>query len=204
MTNKVVVAKKEEIPDPDVELLPISSKGEIKLRFNQDMIAPDHITQSTYRNVFVVSITSSLDGSTAYGRFANPKRDLQEGGEQTEAEKLQFTLQTVEHNARNITIQTNWADPSLVSALGDDQVKIDILEPSLFSSKLTFKPISRPRFQLEKTMPPLIVNEQQAAQLTSSAELGGTVVNSVTTGNFIASLFMQGSLQQMWGMIRSL
>ena len=68
--------KPEEIPDPDMQLLPITSKGEIKIQFNQDMIAPDVIIQSTYKNLFVVSITSSLDGSTAFGRFYNKKREL--------------------------------------------------------------------------------------------------------------------------------
>jgi hypothetical protein len=68
LMNKVD-EKPEEIPDPDMQLLPITSKGEIKIQFNQDMIAPDVIIQSTYKNLFVVSITSSLDGSTAFGRF---------------------------------------------------------------------------------------------------------------------------------------
>jgi hypothetical protein len=51
---------------------------------------------------------------------------------------------------------------------------------------------------------PPIINAELAKSLTTTTEAGGSMVNSMSSGNFVLSLVMGGSMQQLWGMIRAM
>ena len=56
----------EIIPEPKANIGTISVKGEFTLSFNQEMISPEIVDQTFYKNVFKATITSSL-----YDKFTN-------------------------------------------------------------------------------------------------------------------------------------
>ena len=49
----------------------------------------------------------------------------------------------------------------------------------------------------------MIVDEQQASSINTSTELAGSIMTNVSSGNFVISLVMKGSMQQLWGTIRA-
>jgi hypothetical protein len=54
-----------------------------------------------------------------------------------------------------------------------------------------------------KSVPP-IVDKNLGLSLKSGARKGGLVINSVGSGNFVLQMALGGSMQQLWGMIRTL
>ena len=52
-----------------MKIKPITPEGLIEIAFDQDMEYPETINQSDYKKVFVCSITSAIDGTTAYTKF---------------------------------------------------------------------------------------------------------------------------------------
>ena len=61
-------------PPAKLKIGAVSAKGEIGVEFNQDMVFPETIDQSIYKNVFQLGTGSDVDGSIAYGRSAGEKR----------------------------------------------------------------------------------------------------------------------------------
>ena len=154
-----------------MEIGPITAKGEIEMGFNQDMVAPNGVTQSTYKSVFSIQLESGIDGSVAAGRVGvSTSRRLLEGGaitnrrkyknmkikkrpqrrlnvdnsENSEAAKLAFTIEVSEHSSRAIKMKANFAQPGAVSALGPDEFSFQVKELSLF------KTVADPKIVLNK------------------------------------------------------
>ena len=83
-----------------------------------------------------------------------------------------------------------------------------VMEVSLFKSA-DLKTMSKDSFkngdaQIDKTVPPMIADEKAAENIDGATDTAGSVTNSVSTGNFVLSLVLGGSMQQLWGMIRAL
>lgn len=121
--NKVDKKEAEDIPDPKVKVLPVSTFGEIRCIFNQQMIAPEVIQQFIYRQAFTVFIVSNQDNSISYGRFMKtlrkPKRSLQE--DQTEDTlNLNFGVVIQKHDEREIVLEMDFERPDHVSQNGFD------------------------------------------------------------------------------------
>ena len=49
----------------------INQNGSFSLIFDQKMIIPETIVQSSYASLFKFSLTSNIDGTIAEGRFLN-------------------------------------------------------------------------------------------------------------------------------------
>ena len=65
------------LPEPSMEIGKFSSKGEIKLKFSEDMLVPED-KDFDYSGVFEIVLSSS-DGSRITGRYlsnANRRRNL--------------------------------------------------------------------------------------------------------------------------------
>ena len=58
--------------------------------------------------------------------------------------------------------------------------------------------------QINKSIPPIIDDPKAANQIEDTTEQGGSVMTSISSGNFVISLILGGSMQQLWGMIRAL
>jgi hypothetical protein len=89
-----------------------------------------------------------------------------------------------------------------------DRLQILLLEPSVFQSAETLKKMKMNDFsqdngKVSMSVPP-IINPELAESLTTTTDAGGDMVNSMSSGNFVLSLIMGGSMQQLWGMIRAM
>ena len=106
-------------------------------------------------------------------------------------------------------MEMNFADPNSISSGNqNDQTEMKILEVSLFQSK-DLKKMDKKSFkdgeaQISKSVPPIISDPDQAKNIEETTESGGSVMNSISSGNFVISLILGGSMQQLWGMIRAL
>ena len=58
--------------------------------------------------------------------------------------------------------------------------------------------------QINKSVPPIIQDEEKAASISSTTETGGQSMNIMSSSNFAVSLILGASMQQLWGMIRAL
>ena len=140
-----------------------------------------------------------------------PQRRLNvDNSDNSEAAKLAFTIEVSEHSSRAIKVRANFAQPGAVSALGPDEFSFKVKELSLFKSVANPKKVldknSFPGGEpsISKAAPPMIKDEAQATSITDSADNAGVAVNALSSGNFVLSLILGGSMQQLWGMIRAL
>ena len=62
---------------------------------------------------------------------------------------------------------------------------------------------SQEQGRIFRKIPP-IIDEGMSQNLESSTAAGGDLVTALSSGNFIISLIMGGSMQQLWGMIRAM
>jgi len=84
-----------------------------------------------------------------------------------------------------------------------------VKELSLFKAANNLKPLDKSAFgegdgSIKKVTPPMIKDEKAAADISSTTENGGAVVNFMSTGNFLVSIILGGSMAHLWGMIRAL
>ena len=106
-------------------------------------------------------------------------------------------------------MEMNFASPDSVSSGNqNDAVEMKVVEVSLFQSK-DLKKMDKKSFkegdgQINKSVPPIIGDPEAAKQIEDTTEQGGSVMNSISSGNFVISLILGGSMQQLWGMIRAL
>jgi len=93
----------------------------------------------------------------------------------------------------------NFATPGAVSSgSNNDNIKMKVVEQSLFKST-NFKPLDPASFKdgdgtISKSVPPIIADEEAAANIEDSTETGGDVMNFMSSGNFILSLILGGSM----------
>ena len=78
------------IPDPGLELDPITSDGMIKLNFNQEMIAPKYVDADKYSYVFKFSMRSGLDGKITEVKIVNPKIETNSSSSPNISRHLEF------------------------------------------------------------------------------------------------------------------
>jgi hypothetical protein len=122
---------------------------------------------------------------------------------------LTFRLEVTEHTSRGIKIQTVFDNPASVSALSEDQFTFEIKELSLFKSASTLKPLDKSAFgegdgTVRKISPPMIADEKQAESITQTTDTGGGLMNFMSSGNFLVSIILGGSMEHLWGMIRAM
>lgn len=79
---------------------------------------------------------------------------------------------------------------------------------SIFVDAKTLKPIEQLNLDgdmvINKPFSPMILDKETAESLNSMTENGGAMTEMFSLGNFIISILIGGSLQQLWGMIRAL
>lgn len=130
------------------------------------------------------------------------------GGSQ-EATQLLFSVEVTKHDERDINMQMNFQNPDSVSSGNqNDNMQMEVLEVSLFKSK-SLAAMSKDSFEngdgrIDKSVPPILQDKDKAAQISATTEKGGDTMNGVTFTNFIASFLVGGSMQQLWGMIRTM
>ena len=111
----------------------VESVGEFKLSFNQEILPPlQDRSVFSYKDIFIFSVKSALDGSVAYGKIdkvgfdkkKKTKRDLSKFAdtldeddyeETTQASKLNFNVQVRITNASEIKFTIEWQHPMQVS-----------------------------------------------------------------------------------------
>lgn len=54
------------------------------------------------------------------------------------------------------------------------------------------------------SLPPIVANLVTAENLEESADIMSKLTNALTGGNLLTSLFLGGSMQYLWGMIRAM
>ena len=89
-----------------------------------------------------------------------------------------------------------------------DKMKIHILRPHLFRSHLTLRKLVNERINgvkgvITRAIPPLI-DPDYAKTIANTTDIAGDVINQLSVSNFVLQLLMNGSLQQLFGMIRAL
>ena len=131
--------------------------------------------------------------------------------DKTEASKLLFDLEVLEHSPREISILLDFQYPGLVSSSrdGNDKLKVKVLRPKIFTSAATLKRIQPESFDDPNTfmysnLPPIIADPDQAKSIVGTTDTGGLILNYLSTSNFVLGLIMGGSMEQLWGMIRAL
>ena len=83
-----------------------------------------------------------------------------------------------------------------------------VLEVSIFKSAKTLKKMYKDSFDAEgamivKAIPPMI-DQESAKSISTSTDAGGSILNFVSSSNFLISFLLGSSMQQLWGMIRAL
>lgn len=87
---------------------------------------------------------SSQDGSVTYGQFNKDvsgsfQRQLREQKEKKP--NLEFSFFVKEHSGRNLVLQMDFENPKDVSEIMPENMFIRMVEPSMFKSMHTFKPV---------------------------------------------------------------
>ena len=169
--------------------------------FNQEMIAPSTINPRVYKSVFVLSIQSDIDDTVTFGRFvkSNSERLLEEDEDQFEDEKQSFNITVDKHDKRQIELNLHFKNPTSISGGSNkDKISIRVLEVILFKSAKTLKTMQMTAFEEEdgvivKSVPP-IIDKDSAEKISSTTDTGGSILNLVSSSNFVVSLVMGGSM----------
>jgi len=127
-----------------VDLDEITRDGIIKFKFNQPLIVPNF--EQKRRNLLAMS---DLDVS----------RDIVQitfglNSESTKVTDVRFTLQIIEWEEDHLHVFMNFTDPLQISQ-GNyrDQLKVKIVNPNLFISKLSGEPLPSSSLKLSKSIP---------------------------------------------------
>ena len=114
----------------------------------------------------------------------------------------------MEHSTDRLIMQLKFMNPDQISSsvYGRDKLIIKVVSLDPFISAETGLSLTSADFpnglpQLVKELPP-IVNEETQKQLSSSTKNVGASVNTVGAGNLVINVLMNGSMQQLFGMIR--
>jgi hypothetical protein len=143
---------------------------------------------------------------------AKDEWELDEG--EKESDSMGFDWHLVSHEPRLLQIKFDFENPEKLSttAYGDDKIACKVKNFGMFVSAETGERLDRSSLdgggdgdaQLTISVPPQILDEGTAESLTATTDSMGSGVSSLTTGNFVVSLLMKGSMQQLWGMIRAM
>lgn len=81
-----------------------------------------------------------------------------------------------------------------------------ILDTSFFVSKSTSRALdqSYKDFKFSKTLPPIASSEEVVQQVTTATQTAGQVFQLVSSSNLFVGIILGGSMQLLWGLIRSL
>lgn len=97
--------------------------------------------------------------------------------------------------------------PQMVSrGSHSDKIRVEVINPSIFVSKQTNKPLKFDAEALKaitKSIPVLIESDVKQ-RIGSVTETGNVLVTTLSSGNFLIWLTLGGSLQVLWGLIRSM
>ena len=159
---------------------------------------------------------SDVDGSMVKGKYrskSEPKkrelRGISRLSEKTEADRLAFFVEVLNHDPQEIGIKLNFNNPQQVSQGGSnkDKLILKVVELSLFKSASGMS-LDEASFEGEagvitKSCPP-IISKEDAENIISATEDAGSILNFFSSSNFVISLLMGGSMQQLFGMIRAL
>lgn len=134
-------------------------------------------------------------------------------GEQ-ESDSMGFDWHLVSHEPKLLQIKFDFDSPEKLSttAYGDDKLACKVKNFGMFVSAETGERLDASSLdgggegsaRLTISIPPQILSEGTVKSLTATTDSMGSGVSSLTTGNFIVSLLMKGSMQQLWGMIRAM
>lgn len=110
-------------------------------------------------------------------------------------------------NARSIIFQLNFTLPDQISRTKiKDSAKVKILLPSALKSATNLKPLKMDPSAdqtLSAEIPPQISTAVQNVMQNIASTLK-VIVETTASSNFIVSLLLQGSMQQLFGMIRAM
>jgi hypothetical protein len=117
-------------------------------------------------------------------------------------------MEITNYDPRKIKMKMHFVHGDMVSGGSDkDQVIMNILNPALFMTEGSLKRLTSINIQdggnVLKDVPP-IIDKEVGKTIVTSTRRGGQIMNSVSSGNFIISLILGGSMQQLWGMIRAM
>jgi len=105
-------------------------------------------------------------------------------------------------------MEINFDCPEMLSMSGAAQINMDIKEVSIFKTKETMKSLSKSSFKegtpvINGALPPIISDKEEADAIHDKSEMATKVLDMLNSGNFALMLILQGSLQELWGMIRA-
>jgi hypothetical protein len=106
----------------------------------------------------------------------------------------------MEHGPRGLKLQAVFDSPDFVSATSSDDFNFGIKELTLFKTvgplvQLKTESFEGGKPEIIKIVPAIIADEKKVANIASTTDEGGAALSGMTTGNFIVSLVLGGSLQ---------
>ena len=83
---------------------------------------------------------------------------------------------------------------------GSDKLRVKVVRPGMFKSASTNKRIKPDSFKDPNTfmysdLPPIMADAVQAENIMSTTYTGGSILNTLSTGNFVIGLILGGSMQ---------
>lgn len=125
----------------------VSSRGVLKLKFDDRMLVPSDSESINYQDIFEIIIVSILDGSSIKGQYRNKTtRALsitEECQEDCDALLKSFSWEVLKFKDQLIDIQLYADDAKHISAtsFGKDRIIINVLKPEVFISDVSGKTI---------------------------------------------------------------
>ena len=86
---------------------------------------------------------------------------------------------------------------------------MDIKEVSIFKTKETMKSLSKDSFEdgnpeINGALPAVISDKEEADRIKKNSNVGTKILDTLNSSNFLFMLILQGSMEQLWGMIRAI
>ena len=94
------------------------------------------------------------------------------------------------------------------TSLGRDRLIIELKDVRVFKSQITGEPMDHSSFeglpQVEVVLSPLLLDEELAENLQDTTDMISVITNFLSSANFGVGIILGGSLQSLYGMIRSM
>ena len=197
---------KNETDEPRVSLSTVSSTGNFSLFFNQNMIIPNETDQELFSKIFRVMVQTNE--TLIEARFlsnSEVKRLATSRRMQSEVDPVGVFIAS--QSPKSIEFQMIFPQPDQLSRSSiKDRTQLKILFPTIFKSETSLKPLNldpNMRQGFSGEIPPQI---SKAAKVVIENVVSQTenIMEATASTNFIVSLLLQGSMQQLFGMIRAM
>lgn len=175
---------------PVVSLGTIDAYGKVTIKFSKPVFMIEDVTTRT--------IGKRMLASKAFLEV-----QVEAGGDFSDPALLGFSTKSTWPDDQTIILELAWTNPTAVSASQpEDTITVTFNGP--FFDKEDGLPLEKTNIKLTKVLPPQVV----PGTLTDAVAAAGDTLQAGSTtmlaGNAVMNIFLQGSLNQVWGMINNL